>query len=223
MASCLRSIYAGDPFREPAQTMPALPAHLRDQVLLSEQTVDGIRCAVYSPKAPGSRRPMILYMHGGGFVIGCSEDVDYITRTLSYQNNCVVVSVNYRLAPETVFPGALQDCEKVLAWALEHASELNIDSSNFFLAGDSAGGNIAASLAQILTAQERPVLGVIALAPWLDMSVESYDSYNSPLVLYLMPHSWVMQEQLTSVLNNGRTHLSVRCSVHQQNYHLHWF
>ena len=110
--------------------------------------------------------------------VGCSEDTDYITRMLCHSNNIVVVSVNYRLAPETVFPGALDDCEQVLQSLLDDAEQHSIDSDVVFLCGDSAGANLAASLSHRLGKSRVTPKGLILLAPWLDMALESYSEYN---------------------------------------------
>lgn len=194
MAACLRSIYMGDPFSDYGEVLKT-PADLLQQVKVIDQTISGVRCAVYTPAeatlaaqivgAPEEKKcPLLLYMHGGGFVIGCSEDTDYVTRRLCQRLQAIVVSVNYRLAPETSFPGALDDCEKVLyaviGGALELPPDLNgaMDTSSLYVAGDSAGGNLAAALAYRLNQSQKPAQGVILFAPWLDMQLEAYDSYN---------------------------------------------
>ncbi len=190
IALCMRSIYTGDPLTREENVIPQPPKHLVEQVSVSEEIVAGIRCVVYSPELPGStelperqerKLPCILYMHGGGFVIGCSEDTDYTARMLCHTNQAVVVSVNYRLAPETIFPGALTDCEMALDWVIGCSARLGIDPTRLYLAGDSAGANLAAALGKWLSgkgAAISAIKGLILLAPWLDMAVESYPSYN---------------------------------------------
>lgn len=184
MARCLRSIYMGDPFTGNPGAIPEPPGFLRDQVTVRELMITNCRCVVYSPTAKKTtgNLPIMLYMHGGGFVVGCSEDTDYTTRMLCYANQIVVVSVNYRLAPETTFPGALDDCEAVLRAILASdsplAEELNIDKTSVYFSGDSAGGNLAAALALKLQDRGESISGLVLLAPWLDMNVEAYDSYN---------------------------------------------
>ncbi len=178
MAACLRSVHMGDPFSADEGALPEPPQILREQVSVSASTISGIRCAIYSPVGNCTRLPLMLYMHGGGFVVGCSEDTDYITRMLCHSNNIVVVSVNYRLAPETVFPGALDDCERVLQYLLTSAEQYSIDPDAVFLCGDSAGANLAASLSHRLGKSMVTPNGLILLAPWLDMALESYSDYN---------------------------------------------
>ncbi len=178
MAACLRSVYMGDPFSTEEGALPEPPSILREQVSVSASTIGGVRCAIYSPIGTVTALPLLLYMHGGGFVVGCSEDTDYITRMLCRSNNIVVVSVNYRLAPETVFPGALDDCERVLQSLLTYAERYSIDPDVVFLCGDSAGANLAASLSHRLGKSTAAPKGLILLAPWLDMELESYSEYN---------------------------------------------
>jgi acetyl esterase len=179
MAACLRSIYMGDPFTNADEALPALPQILYEEVSVTEVVAAGVRCVIYSPKKTIGTSPLMLYMHGGGFVIGCSEDTDYITRMLCHSNRMVVVSINYRLAPETIFPGAVEDCVQAFEFALGGSSQLGIDPNWLYLGGDSAGANLAIALAQRLRPQYKSsIKGIVLLAPWLDMEVEKYDSYN---------------------------------------------
>jgi len=178
IAACLRSIHMGDPFSSDQGALPKPPSVLFEEVQVTEDTMDGIRCAVYMPMKSSGRLPLVLYMHGGGFVVGCSEDTDYVTRMLCQSNKAAVLSVNYRLAPETIFPGALIDCERVLELAISESTAFGNDSRPIYLAGDSAGANLAISLYLRLQKNRALVKGLILLAPWLDMQVENYDSYN---------------------------------------------
>ncbi len=104
-----------------------------------------IPASVYVPQGDGPFG-IILYIHGGGFIIGSIPLVDRISRTLARDNAFVVVSIEYRLAPEHPFPAAPDDCYAALLWTVAHARELNCDTSRLVVAGDSAGGNLAAVL-----------------------------------------------------------------------------
>jgi len=100
---------------------------------------------VYRPHgAPSAELPAIVFFHGGGFVIGSIDTHDQDCRVLAHDAHCVVVSVEYRLAPEHPFPAAPDDCLAALRWVAEHAGELGVDASRLAVAGDSAGGNLAA-------------------------------------------------------------------------------
>jgi len=178
MAACMRSTYMGDPFSGDEGALLKPPSNLIEEVQVTEESIAGIRCAIYAPRKNAERLPLVLYMHGGGFVFGCSEDTDYVTRMLCHSNQVVVLSVNYSLAPETVYPGALIDCERVLESAISQNAAFGNDARPVYLAGDSAGANLAISLYSRLRQHRTLIKGLILLAPWLDMQLENYDSYN---------------------------------------------
>ena len=90
--------------------------------------------------------PALMYFHGGGFVVGDLESHDTLCRSLCNQAQCVVIAVDYRLAPEHVYPAAALDCLAATRWASAHADELNIDASRLAVGGDSAGGQLAAAV-----------------------------------------------------------------------------
>lgn len=93
---------------------------------------------------PGGPRPLIVFYHGGGFVLGNLDTHDAPCRLLCRHAGAHVLSVDYRLAPEHPFPAAVEDGRAALDWATKHAAELGADPSHVAVAGDSAGGNIAA-------------------------------------------------------------------------------
>lgn len=118
---------------------------------------------------PASTKPAILHLHGGGFVAGSARgsvaDMQVIAKALE----CVIVTVEYRLAPETPFPGALDDNYAALQWVFDHAGDLGVDRDRVALMGESAGGGHAAMLA--LAARDRGEVAVSFLAlssPMLD-------------------------------------------------------
>lgn len=88
--------------------------------------------------------PVMVYFHGGGFISGGLDTHDRPLRTLSNLSKCAIVAVEYRLAPESLFPAAIEDCLAALQWAIRSAKELQFDASNVAVGGDSAGGLLAA-------------------------------------------------------------------------------
>ena len=88
--------------------------------------------------------PVVVYFHGGGWVIGNIESHDFVCRKLAYESGLTVISVEYRLAPEHTFPSAAEDCYAVAKWVADNAEQLKVDGSRLAVAGDSAGGNLAA-------------------------------------------------------------------------------
>ena len=108
---------------------------------------------VYRPEQ-GAVLPVLVYFHGGGWVIGSLDSHDGTCRELARDAGCVVVSVDYRLAPEDRYPAAAEDCYAVTRWVAENgADELGIDPSRIAVGGDSAGGNLGAAVA--LMARDR--------------------------------------------------------------------
>jgi acetyl esterase len=95
--------------------------------------------------AADERLPALVYLHGGGAVIGDIETHDVLCRSLSNQAMCAVLSVDYRLAPENPFPAAYDDTVAAFEWVVAQAQALGIDSSRIAIGGDSAGGNLAAA------------------------------------------------------------------------------
>lgn len=108
---------------------------------------------IYLPEDAPRPLPCIYHIHGGGYVGGAAKDLESFHRPLVKALGCALVSVDYRLAPETVFPGAIEDCHAGLAWTVAHAAELGIDPARIGVMGESAGGGLAASLA--LLARDR--------------------------------------------------------------------
>ena len=99
---------------------------------------------IYRPRRPGTRRPLIVNFHGGGFALGSSRQCDWSCSIVASELDAVVVSVDYRLAPTHRFPAAVDDCYDGLLWAVDHAGELGADGTGVGVMGDSAGGNLAA-------------------------------------------------------------------------------
>jgi acetyl esterase len=123
-----------------------------------ERTVPGpggeIPVRIYTPAGDGpSPRGVLVYFHGGGWVIGTLDTVDGPCRTLANAADVVVVSVDYRLAPEHRHPAAFEDCYAVTEWVAAHAAEIGADPARLVVGGDSAGGQLAAAVT--LTARDR--------------------------------------------------------------------
>jgi acetyl esterase len=134
---------------------PTPVAHVENRMVPGP---DGdIPVRLYTPQGPGPF-PVLIFFHGGGWVIGDLETYDELCRTLTNGAECIVVSVDYRLAPEHKFPAGPEDCYAATQWVATHATQLNGDPSRVAIGGDSAGGNLAAVVAQMARDREGPRL-----------------------------------------------------------------
>src|SRR3954469_770518 len=140
----------------------------------------------YRPSKDKKPCPLLVYFHGGGFMLGSLALYDTTCRRLAVQGGCAVLSVHYRLAPETQFPGAVFDAYAATRWASDHAPLLNIDALKIAVGGDSAGGNLAAVVAQMAQDSKTFSLALQALIyPITDHSRE-YPSYQRNASGYML-------------------------------------
>ena len=127
---------------------------------IEDRTIPGpagdIPIRLYTPVAAGGTCPALVYYHGGGWVIGDLDTHDALCRTLANEAGCKVIAVDYRLAPEHPFPAAFDDCLAAVKWVEKNASDIGIDPNRIAVAGDSAGGNIAAAVALQAKADKGP-------------------------------------------------------------------
>jgi acetyl esterase len=137
---------------------------------------------IYRPsEAP--EPPVLMWFHGGGWVMGDIASGDLAGRDLAGRAGCVVVSVDYRLAPEHPFPAAFDDCAAATRWVIDHADDLGVDGSRVAVGGDSAGGNLAASVAIHAAGTGMRLVGqllvypVTTFDPTLPSMIENGDGY----------------------------------------------
>jgi acetyl esterase len=149
---------------------------------VTERSIAGpggdLRLRIYRPVGRGAF-PLLAFFHGSGFVL-CSLDThDGMCRNLCAGAGCVVVSVDYRLAPEHKYPAGLDDCVAATRWIADHASELDGDVNRLAICGDSAGGNLAAAAALRLRDEGGPhVMGQLLIYPVTDYHTPGTPSYR---------------------------------------------
>ena len=146
--------------------------------------------------AVGKPQPALVYYHGGGWVIGDLESHDQACRAIANAARCIVVAVDYRLAPEHKFPAAVEDAIAATRWVSDNAARLGIDAKRIAIGGDSAGGNLAAVVA--LDARDRggsPLILQLLIYPSTDMSMSypSHARHADQLPLRQMTMRWFVQ------------------------------
>lgn len=151
---------------------------------------------IYTPKTGPGPYPVIVYYHGGGWVIANLNTYDTSASAIAAKTGAIVISVAYRQAPEYVFPAAHEDAFAAYQWAREHASEINGDPEMVATAGESAGGNLAVAVA--LMAKERNVempVHILSVYPIADGDIESptYDKYVKSLFLNKPLMKWFLE------------------------------
>jgi acetyl esterase len=171
-----------------AYTMLASLITREDVGSVTDRTIPGpagpIPVRVYVPAGdpPGERgRGVLVYLHGGGWTIGSVEDYDPVCRTLANRSGAVVVSVDYRLAPEHPFPAAVDDALAAVRWVARAGASgelgTGVDATRLAVGGDSAGGNLAAVVARELRDADPPLRLQLLVYPAVDMTM-SYPSID---------------------------------------------
>ena len=162
-----------------ARQNSGLPADVGPEVFKVEnRTIPGpagdIPIRIYTP-GEGGPFPALMYFHGGGMVFGGLEGgTDTASRHLCLGANCVVVSVDYRLAPENKFPAAPDDCYAATKWVAQNGATINVDGSRLAVAGSSAGGNLSAAISLMARDRGGPSLALqIPVVPMLDANYET--------------------------------------------------
>lgn len=168
------------------------PEVARDEEIRIPGPAGDIRARVFAPRpVGGDALPVLLYIHGGGFVIMSPETHAKLAKQLAVGAHAVVVSIDYRLAPESPYPGPLDDCVAAFRWLRRHAAHLGGDPARIAVAGDSAGGNLTATTTLRLLAEgDAPPAGALMICPWTDLALDS-GSYQA-----LAPDDAVIDAQI---------------------------
>ncbi|NLA74761.1 MAG: alpha/beta hydrolase [Deltaproteobacteria bacterium] len=135
-------------FSRMASMMPVVKGvNSRDVFVPGPERAPDIMVRVYTPETLKGMAPGMLWIHGGGFILGDLTADDYMVRSMCLNTGCIIVSTNYRLAPENPFPAPVEDCYASLKWMVNNAKDLGIDKTRVAIGGGSAGGGLAAGLA----------------------------------------------------------------------------
>ncbi|RQG92909.1 alpha/beta hydrolase [Natrarchaeobius halalkaliphilus] len=181
---------------------------------VSERSIDGARgevpVRIYdSGQNTAGSRPIILYFHGGGWVVGSLDTHDETCRKLAAESGYPVVSVGYRLAPEHPFPEGLTDCYRALEWLAGAAPELGADPDRIVLAGDSAGGNLAAATALLARDRDGPSVAYQLLLYPVTGDASETDAYEENADGYLLTADemeWFLSHYLARDVDEGNVY-----------------
>jgi len=171
-----------------------------------------IHLRIYTPKTGNGPFPVIVYYDGGGFVMASPDVYNASAQALSEQVNAVVVSVAYRLAPEYKFPTAHQDAFSAYEWVVKHAAEIKGDPAKIAVAGESAGGNLAANVS--IAARDKNIMApvhqlLIYPIAQANMDTESYKLYADAKPLNKAMMTWFTEKYLTTMIEAQNPKISL--------------
>jgi acetyl esterase len=163
----------------------------------TDLTADGVPVRIYQNSTEPDQR-VLVFFHGGGFALYHLDAHDNACRRLAAMNNCIVVSVDYRLAPEHTFPAAHEDAFTAIKWVLTNISAYGGNPNDLFVAGDSAGGNLSACMAHKCKKEGIALKGQVLIYPWVDgkLSNPSIEKNGSGYLLLRDTMFW-FQKQYT--------------------------
>ena len=151
-----------------------------------------IPARIYTPKQlrkTDGLAPVLVFFHGGGWVIGNLDSHDVVCRKLAHESQVIVISVDYRLAPEHKYPAAVDDAIAATQWVATNAKQLGLDASRLTVGGDSAGGNLAAVVAIASRDGNGPAIsGQLLIYPATDFAM-THPSHSEPETSILLTHS----------------------------------
>lgn len=158
-------------------------------------SADGVPIRIYRNSDRDGQR-VIVYYHGGGFALYGLDSHDYVCRRISAMNDCIVVSVDYRLAPEHVYPAAHDDAFTALQWVRTHIANYKGDAENLVVMGDSAGGNLSACMAHRCKKAGIPLRAQVLIYPWIDGQLANPSMERNGKGYMLTAHAvrWFRQE-----------------------------
>ena len=173
-------------------TNPEPPELKSAKPLAIPSPAGAIPARIYTPtklRQRGGLAPCLVFFHGGGWVIGDLDSHDVVCRKLAHEGELIVISVDYRLAPEHKFPAAVDDAIVATKWIADNAKQLGIDAGRLMVGGDSAGGNLAAVVALAARDGNGPeIAGQVLIYPATDFSMK-HPSHSEPETSILLTHT----------------------------------
>src|SRR6202162_38436 len=173
-------------------TNPEPPALHSVQPLAIPSPAGSIPARIYTPlklRKANDLAPCLVFFHGGGWVIGNLDSHDVVCRKLADEGQLIVISIDYRLAPEHKFPAAVDDAIAATKWIADHATQLGVDASRLMVGGDSAGGNLAAVVAIAARDGNGPAIAAqVLIYPATDFAL-THPSHSEPETSILLTHT----------------------------------
>lgn len=195
--------------------VPEANAHIEDRVIPGPGGNLAVR--IYRPAAKGPLG-VLVYFHGGGWVLNSVDTHDHICRALANAAGCIVVSVDYRLAPEHKYPAAVEDAFAATCWAAANATNFGGDPKRLAVGGDSSGGNLAAVTALLCRDRQGPTLcHQLLIYPVTDhnFETESYQQNAKGYVLTKRSMQWFWQHYLPNEASGANPYASpLRADLH---------
>lgn len=177
-------------------------------------TSSQIAVRVYSAVSAPSALPIVLFAHGGGWVLSSVDGHDHLARRLALETGALVVSVEYRLAPEHPFPAAHDDCWDVLQYLVSSGADLGGDPDRIVVCGDSAGGNLAAGIAIRARDAGLPLRGQVLIYPCIDDQPSAYPSMTENASGYFLTAAdmaWFWDHYLPETHRHDPRAVPARC------------
>ena len=190
-----------------------------DLPIIEDRSIDGpggeIPIRLYDPRTDDEQRPLLVYFHGGGFVVGSLDTHDGVCRKLAAETGYPVVSVDYRLAPEHPFPAGLTDCYAAVEWAAGAGEELDTDG-RVVVAGDSAGANLAAGVSLLSRDRDGPdIAAQILVYPVTGdaTETEAYEQNGEGYFLTTETMEWFHEQYVDDDIDEGNIYASPRLAA----------
>ncbi|MEK4425659.1 alpha/beta hydrolase [Solibacillus sp. FSL K6-1523] len=192
----------------PQNNLPSI--HQTEDRSIKAQDGQDIRIRIYTPEGEGPF-PALVYYHGGGWVIGSIEMFEGANRLIAMEGKVVVVSVDYRLAPEHPYPTPIEDCYAALEWVAANAEEINVNPARISVGGDSAGGNLATVIAKKALDQNGPAIqSQVLVYPVtnLEFTTDSYKEFAEGFGLDIHLMRWFGKHYLSDATQAGEPDVS---------------
>ena len=172
------------------------PAQIEDRTI-PVGAKNNLKLRIFRPQGSSGRLPVVVYFHGGGWVLGDADTYDYFMRELVHGTGAAIVFVEYSRAPEAQYPIALEECYAAARWIAEHGSELNLLTSHMAVAGDSAGGNLATAVCLLAAQRGGPAIAAQALmypATGSDFESPSFQQFATGYFLTKETSQWFWKQ-----------------------------